>query len=180
MRVELQIIDPRLAGWGFPSWRSRLAAGLDLHACLEGPLALQPQSPAVLVSAGFSMRIRDPEWCGLILPRSGLGHHDGLILGNSIGLIDADYEGPCLLSLWNRNSPVSGRKITIQPGDRIAQLVFTRIARPEFAIVSSPSEDAHANGGGADDDRGPSGFGSTGVAAACSGAPTGRNSSPTS
>jgi dUTP pyrophosphatase len=178
MRVELKILDPRLSGWGFPSWGSRLAAGLDLHACIDAPLMLQPQVPAVLVSAGFSVRIGDPEWCGLILPRSGLGHHDGLVLGNSVGLIDADYEGPCLLSLWNRNPPVSGRKITIEPGDRVAQLMFTRIARPEFAIVSSPSENAHANSGGSGD-RDAGGFGSTGVAAACSVAPTGRNSSPT-
>lgn len=175
MRVELQILDPRLSGWGFPSWGSRQSAGLDLHACLDGPLALQPQAPAVLVSAGFAVRIGDPEWCGLILPRSGLGHHDGLVLGNSVGLIDADYEGPCLLSLWNRNPPDSGRTITVRPGDRIAQLVFTRVARPEFSVVT-PSLENTSDDGGRSGDRGAGRFGSTGVAA-CPVAPTGRNSS---
>ena len=133
MKVELQILDPRLAGWGFPSWGSKLAAGLDLHACLDGPLIVEPQAPAVLIPAGIAFRIGDPEWCALVLPRSGLGHREGLVLGNAVGVIDADYEGPCLISAWNRNPPQSGRTITVRPGDRIAQLVFTRIARPELA-----------------------------------------------
>jgi dUTP pyrophosphatase len=179
MRVELQILDPRLPGWGFPSWGSRLAAGLDLHACLDGPLVLEPQAPAVLISAGFVVHIGDPEWCALILPRSGLGHRDGLVLGNSIGLIDADYEGPCLISAWNRNPPESGRNITVRPGDRVAQLVLMRVARPQFSVVSGPCKNANEASPGPVD-RGAGGFGSTGVAAACPGAPTGRNSSPTS
>jgi dUTP pyrophosphatase len=179
MRVEFKIFDSRLSGWGFPSWGSRLAAGLDLHACLDAPLMLEPQAPAALISAGFAVHIGDPEWCALILPRSGLGHHDGLVLGNCVGLIDADYQGPCLISVWNRNPPDSGRNITVRPGDRVAQLVFTRIARPEFAVVSSLCETASGKGG-LSGDRGAGGFGSTGVTAACPGAPTGRNSSPTS
>jgi dUTP pyrophosphatase len=93
-----------------------------------------------------------------VLPRSGLGDKEGLVLGNSVGVIDADYEGTCLISAWNRNSQQSGDAIRIHPGDRIAQLVFTRIARPEFTIVSSFS----ASGG-----RQEGGFGSTGVDAAC-------------
>ena len=156
MKVELKILDPRLAGWGFPSWGSSLAAGLDLHACLDSPLVLKPQAAAILISAGIAFRIADPEWCALVLPRSGLGHKRGLVLGNTVGVIDADYEGPCLISAWNRNP--GGDGIAIQPGDRIAQLVFTRIARPEFAIVSSFS---------ASGSRQDSGFGSTGVEAAC-------------
>jgi dUTP pyrophosphatase len=159
VKVELKILDPRLPGWGFPHWGSELAAGLDLHACLDGPLLLQPQSPAVLISAGFAFRIGDPEWCALVLPRSGLGHRRGLVLGNSVGVIDADYQGTCLVSAWNRNAERGGAVIEIRPGDRIAQLVFTRIARPEFAIVSAFSQ----TGG-----RHADGFGSTGVAAACS------------
>lgn len=166
MKVELQLLDPRLAGWGFPAWGSSLAAGLDLHACLDRPLVLEPQAPAVLTSAGIAFRIGDPEWCALILPRSGLGHREGLVLGNSLGLIDADYTGPCLISAWNRNPPQSGAAITVRPGDRIAQLVFTRIARPEFAIV--PALPAAGNRvRGPRPERGEAGFGSTGVEAAC-------------
>jgi len=165
VQVELKILDPRLPGWGFPSYGSSLAAGLDLHACLDAPLSVEPQAPAVLISSGIAFRIGDPEWCGLILPRSGLGHRQGLVLGNSVGLIDADYEGPCLVSVWNRNPP-GASAITIQPGDRIAQLVLTRVARPEFAFVTEFSESG---------DRQAGGFGSTGVASACPGAPPRRN-----
>ena len=159
MKIELKILDPRLPGWGFPSWGSELAAGLDLHACLEGPLILRPQQPAILIPAGIAFRIGEPEWCGLILPRSGLAHKRGLMLGNAVGVIDADYEGVCQISAWNRNAVVGGEAIEIRPGDRIAQLVFTRIARPEFAIVSAFSTAGTRQGGG---------FGSTGVEAACS------------
>lgn len=165
MRVELRILDPRLPGWGFPGWGSSLAAGLDLHACLDRPLVLAPQRPAVLISAGFALRIGEPDWCALVLPRSGLGHHEGLVLGNTVGVVDADYEGPCLISAWNRNPEGAG--IAIRPGDRIAQLVFTRIARPQFAIVAAFSASGQRQGGG---------FGSTGIGAACPGRPAGRNS----
>jgi dUTP pyrophosphatase len=170
MKIELQILDPRLPGWGFPSWGSRLAAGLDLHACLDGPLVLEPQGPPELISAGIAFRIGDPEWCALILPRSGLGHREGLVLGNTLGLIDADYEGPCLISAWNRNPPQSRRAVTVRPGERIAQLIFTRVARPELVIVSPLSETASPT-----QTRGAGGFGSTGIEAACRVAPTGRN-----
>lgn len=154
MKIELKILDPRLPGWGFPSWGSDMAAGLDLHACLDAPLVLEPQAPAVLISAGIAFRIGDPEWCALVVPRSGLGHKRGLVLGNTIGVIDADYEGPCLISAWNRHSGPNGEAIEILPGDRIAQLIVTRIARPELTIVSSFSEQGRRQG---------SGFGSTGV-----------------
>ncbi len=160
MKIELKILDARLPGWGFPGWGSELAAGLDLHACLDDPLILKPQSPAVLISAGFGFRIGDPEWCALVLPRSGLGHKRGLVLGNTVGVIDADYEGTCLISAWNRNPEQGGETIEISPGDRIAQLVFTRIARPEFAVVSAFSGTGMRQAGR---------FGSTGVEAACPG-----------
>ena len=122
LTVELKILDPRLPGWGFPHHGSELAAGLDLHACIDTPLLLRPQMPAMLISAGIAFRIGDPEWCALVLPRSGLGHREGLVLGNAVGLIDADYEGPCLVSAWNRNpvrsdDPAEG--ILIEPGDLI-------------------------------------------------------------
>ena len=157
LTVELKILDPRLSGWGFPHYGSALAAGLDLHACIESPLLLRPQAPAVLISAGIAFRIGDPEWCALVLPRSGRGHREGLVLGNAVGLIDPDYEGTCFISAWNQNpartdDPAEG--ILINPGDRIAQLVFTRIARPRFAVVAEFS----GSGG-----RQAGGFGSTGV-----------------
>ena len=142
-----------------------MAAGLDLHACIEHPLLLEPQMPALLISAGIAFRIGDPEWCALVLPRSGLGHNEGLVLGNTVGAIDADYEGPCLISAWNRNP--GGEAIPVRPGDRIAQLVFTRIARPQFAIVSAFSAGGRRQEGG---------FGSTGVEAACPDRPPARNS----
>ena len=166
LHVELKILDPRLPGWGFPHYGSELAAGLDLHACLDAPLLLRPQAPAVLISAGFAVRIGDPEWCALVLPRSGLGHREGLVLGNAVGLIDADYEGPCLISAWNRNPAVShtlDEGILIRPGDRIAQLVFTRTARPQFNIVSEFTAGRSAPAEG----RQQGGFGSSGIAPAC-------------
>jgi dUTP pyrophosphatase len=175
VKIELQILDPRLSEWGFPSRGSSLAAGLDLHACLDIPLVLAPQAAPALISAGIAFRIGDPEWCAVILPRSGLGHGEGLVLGNTLGLIDADYEGPCLISAWNRNPPQSGREITVHPGDRIAQLVFIRITQPEFAIVSTPSSNSTAKNRQSRE-RGVGGFGSTGVEAACPMAPTGRHS----
>jgi dUTP pyrophosphatase len=167
VKVELKILDPRLPGWGFPCWGSSLAAGLDLHACVDDPLLLKPQMPAVLISAGFACRIGNPEWCALVLPRSGLGHCEGLVLGNTVGVIDADYEGPCLISAWNRNPAGTGADIRIRPGDRIAQLMFTRIARPEFAVVPAFSESGVRQNGG---------FGSTGIAADCSRPSAARNS----
>jgi dUTP diphosphatase len=167
LAIELKILDPRLAGWGFPHYGSELAAGLDLCACLDAPTVLEPQAPAVLIPSGIALRIADPEWCGLVLPRSGLGHRAGLVLGNAVGLIDADYQGPLLISAWNRNPPGSGAAITVAPGDRIAQLVFTRVTRPDISVVSEFSEKSARN---------LRGFGSTGIASACPGAPPRRNS----
>jgi len=170
LSVELRILDPRLPGWGFPHYGSDLAAGLDLHACIDEPLLLRPQAPAVLISAGIAFRIGDPQWCALVLPRSGLGHNEGLVLGNAVGLIDADYEGTCFISAWNRNPARPGEQaggIVIRPGDRIAQLVFTRIARPAITIVSGFAERGSRQAGG---------FGSTGIASACPN-PAGRRNS---
>ncbi len=154
--VELRILDERIREWGFPYYGSELAAGIDLFACLDGPLELRPQTEPALISSGISLRIGNPNWCGLIIPRSGLGHRDGLVLGNSIGVIDADYEGPCMISAWNRNpvNQTNAHTIVIKPGDRIAQLLFVQVVRPTFKIVrqfKSPSN------------RGAKGWGSTGI-----------------
>lgn len=149
--VGLRLLDPRLPGWGFPRWGSAAAAGLDLHACLDGPLVLPPRSAPALIPAGFCVLIRNPDWCGLIFPRSGRGHRDGLVLGNGTGVIDADYEGPLMVSAWNRDD---ANPVRIEPGDRIAQLVFTRVTRPVLTVL----EDESASRSG----RGAGGFGSSG------------------
>jgi dUTP pyrophosphatase len=146
-----------LREWGFPRWGSAAAAGLDLHACLDEPVTLAPQAPAILIPAGFSVLIRDPDWCGLVFPRSGLGHREGLVLGNGTGVIDADYEGPLMISAWNRNADPAAT-IVIRPGERIAQLVFTRVTRPAFTIVDASDLDEPGPQSG----RGQGGFGSTG------------------
>ncbi|MER2195348.1 dUTP diphosphatase [Methylobacterium brachiatum] len=149
--VGLRLLDPRLLGWGFPRWGSAAAAGLDLHACLDAPLVLPPRSAPALIPAGFCVLIRNPDWCGLIFPRSGRGHRDGLVLGNGTGVIDADYEGPLMVSAWNRDD---ANPVRIEPGDRIAQLVFTRVTRPVLTVL----EDESDSGSG----RGAGGFGSSG------------------
>ena len=160
MNVEIRILDQRLHGWGFPKWGSQWAAGLDLYACIDEPLRVLPQAPPLFVSTGMAFRIGDPDWCGLIFPRSGLAHRHGLVLGNTIGVVDADFDGPCMISVWNRNNPVnvdepvrSTSIVTINPGDRIAQLVFTRVVRPSLAIVEQFSRRSP---------RGSSCYGSTG------------------
>jgi dUTP pyrophosphatase len=150
--VELRVLDERLRTWGLPRYQSADAAAVDLHACVDEVLALAPQSPAVLVSAGIAVHIGDPQLAAMILPRSGLGHKAGLVLGNLVGLIDADYLGPISISVWNRNPPGT-EPIRIAPGDRIAQLVFVPIVRPAFRVVDEFSRTT---------ERGAGGFGSTG------------------
>lgn len=151
--VEVRILDPRLKAWGGLRPQSPMAAGIDLFACLDAPLRLAPGDPPALISAGFALHLADPGLAALILPRSGRGHREGLVLGNLVGLIDPDYTGPILVSAWNRNPP-GGPVITIVPGDRFAQIIFVPILRPRLAEVktfSAPSA------------RGAGGFGSTGA-----------------
>ncbi len=147
--VELKILDPRMGrDIPLPSYATEGSAGMDLRAAIDAPLTLAP-GQSELVPSGLAIHIGDPGWCAVILPRSGLGHKHGLVLGNLVGLIDADYQGPLMISCWNR-----GREsFTMQPGDRIAQLVFMPVAQARLNVVESfdPSE------------RGNGGFGSTGV-----------------
>lgn len=156
MEIEVKILDQRVVEWGFPKYGSKLAAGLDLYACVNEPVVLRPYQPAVLVSSGIAIKIRSSVWCGFVIPRSGLGHAEGLVLGNSVGLIDPDYSGPCYISAWNRNVPDpmhQGKdEITINPGDRIAQLVLVRTERPRWRLVDALSPTA----------RGERGFGASG------------------
>lgn len=154
--IQIKILDQRLFEWGFPAYGSAGAAGLDLYACLDEKLILKPHQPAVLVSSGIAIDISSPEWCGLVLPRSGAAHLQGLVLGNTAGVIDSDYRGPCYLSVWNRNPVDEARpeagEITVAPGDRIAQLLLVKISRPNWKVVDELSSTP----------RDKNGFGSSG------------------
>jgi dUTP pyrophosphatase len=147
--VELKILDPRLGtDIPLPAYATEGSAAMDLRAAPEGPLTLAPGESA-LVPTGLAIHIGDSGWCAQILPRSGLGHKHGLVLGNLVGLIDADYQGPLMISCWNRGT----QSFTMNPGDRIAQLIFVPVARARLCTVDAFDPSA----------RGQGGFGSTGV-----------------
>ena len=152
MKVELVVLDHRLHLWGLPTYQSAMAAAIDLHACLDEPLEIVPGTAPVLVPAGFAIHMADPNLAALILPRSGMGHRKGLVLGNLVGLVDPDYTGPIMVSAWNRNA-AGTEPILLQPGERFAQLLFVPVARPVLQVVDSFSGRS---------DRGGGGFGSTG------------------
>ncbi len=152
MTVELVVLDHRLHLWGLPTYQSAMAAAIDLHACLDHPLVIAPGTVPALVPAGFAIHMADPNLAALVLPRSGLGHRKGLVLGNLVGLIDPDYTGPIMVSAWNRNAPGT-EPVTLQPGERFAQLLFVPVARPVLHVVDSFSGRSGRGGGG---------FGSTG------------------
>ncbi|MBI3374710.1 MAG: dUTP diphosphatase [Betaproteobacteria bacterium] len=145
-RLEVRILDARLRG-NLPRYGTAGAAGLDLRACLDGPLVLQP-GDSQLVPSGIAIHVGDPGYAALVLPRSGLGAKHGIVLGNLVGLIDSDYQGPVLVSVWNRGKAA----FTIEPMDRIAQLVVVPVAQVEWHVV----EEFAAS------ERGAGGFGSTG------------------
>jgi dUTP pyrophosphatase len=147
--VELKILDPRLGdSIALPEAATAASAGMDLRAAITAPLTLAPGESA-LVPSGMAIHIGNPGWCALIVPRSGLGHKHGLVMGNLVGVIDADYQGPLMISCWNRGN----QSYTIAIGDRIAQLLLVPVGRPRLNIVNefAPSE------------RGSGGFGSTGI-----------------
>lgn len=147
--LEVRLLDPRFGdSWPLPEYATAASAGMDLRAALEVEQVLHP-GDAMLVPSGLSIHIADPGLCALVLPRSGLGHRHGIVLGNGTGLIDADYQGPLLISVWNR----SREAFTIQPGDRIAQLVLVPIVRAKLKVVDTFAGSA----------RGEGGFGHTGV-----------------
>jgi len=149
---ELKVLDPRLHDWGLPAQHSDMAAGIDLRACIDAPLALQAQAPATMVPSGVAILINRPDIVAFVLPRSGLGARAGIILGQSVGTIDPDYQGPWLIPLINRNA-LGTPPVVINPGDRIAQAVFLPLLRPMLKIVEEFSVATS---------RGSGGFGSTG------------------
>jgi dUTP pyrophosphatase len=144
--IELKVLDPRMAEH-LPAYATPGSAGLDLRACLAEPLVLQP-GQAELIPTGIAIHIGDPGLAAMILPRSGLGHKHGIVLGNLVGLIDSDYQGPLMVSCWNRGSAA----FTLQPMERIAQLVIVPVVQAGFRRVDSFEASA----------RGEGGFGSTG------------------
>jgi dUTP pyrophosphatase len=146
IKVAVKALDPRVAAEA-PTYATTGSAGLDLRAAIDAPLRLAP-GEVNLVSTGLSMFIADPGYAALILPRSGLGHRHGIVLGNLVGLIDSDYQGPLMVSLWNRGT----EPFEIQPMDRIAQLMIVPVQQAQFEWVDSFEKT----------DRGEGGFGSTG------------------
>lgn len=148
--VELKIIRPEAAAY-LPAYATEGSAGLDLHACIEAPLTLAPQQTE-LIPTGLAVHLRDAGLAAMLLPRSGLGHKHGIVLGNLVGLIDSDYQGELMVSLWNR----SLQPFTVQPFDRIAQMIIVPVVQAQFRQV----EQFDAS------ERGSGGFGSTGVSGA--------------
>lgn len=146
--IDLRILDPRIADQ-LPAYATAGSAGLDLRACIAAPLRLRPGC-AELVPTGIAIHIADPQLAAMIVPRSGLGHRHGVVLGNLVGLIDSDYQGPLMVSCWNRGQD----DYTVQPLERIAQLVVVPVAQARFRVVTSFGEST----------RGAAGFGSTGKA----------------
>jgi dUTP pyrophosphatase len=145
-RIDVKILDPRMADQ-MPAYATPGSAGLDLRACLDAPVVLEP-GQSQLIPTGLSIHIGDPGLAAMILPRSGLGHKHGIVLGNLVGLIDSDYQGPLMVSCWNRGSTA----FTVQPMERIAQLVIVPVVQASFQVVTEFGAS----------ERGEGGFGSTG------------------
>jgi dUTP pyrophosphatase len=146
--IELKVLDERMASQ-LPAYATSGSAGLDLRACLDAPLTLQP-GQAELIPTGLAIHIGDPTLAAMLLPRSGLGHKHGIVLGNLVGLIDSDYQGPLMVSCWNRGAAA----YVVQPMERIAQMVIVPVVQAQFRRVESFD----------DSSRGVGGFGSTGRA----------------
>jgi dUTP pyrophosphatase len=144
--IDIKVLDPRMAEQ-IPTYATSGSAGLDLRACLDAPLVLLP-GQTQLIPTGLAIHIADPNLAAVILPRSGLGHKHGIVLGNLVGLIDSDYQGPLMLSCWNRGKS----EFTVQPMERIAQLVIVPVVQAAFRRVDEFDQSR----------RGAGGFGSTG------------------
>ena len=143
MHVELKILDPRLGdAIPLPHYATPGSAGLDLRACLDAALTVQP-SATHLIPTGMALHIADPAYAAMILPRSGLGHKHGIVLGNLVGLIDSDYQGELLVSCWNRGT----QPFTIDVGERIAQLIIVPVVQAQFEIVEEFAASQRGSGG---------------------------------
>jgi dUTP pyrophosphatase len=149
MRIDVKILDPRLTDQ-MPEYATPGSAGLDLRACIDAPLVLAPNAWQ-LVSTGLAIHLADPAYAAMILPRSGLGHKHGIVLGNLVGLIDSDYQGPLMVSAWNRSSTA----YTLAPMERLAQLVIVPVVQARFRVVEDFGQTT---------ERGAGGYGSTGTA----------------
>ncbi|GAA6143625.1 dUTP diphosphatase [Hydrogenophaga sp. 5NK40-0174] len=147
MQIEVKVLDPRMADQ-LPAYATPGSAGLDLRACLDAPLTLAPNAWQ-LVPTGLAVHLADPGYAAMLLPRSGLGHKHGIVLGNLVGLIDSDYQGQLMVSAWNRSDVA----FTIEPMERIAQMVIVPVVQAQFKLV-----DAFAS----ESERGEGGYGSTG------------------
>ena len=145
--IDVRVLDERVTGH-LPAYATAGSAGLDLRACIDAPLVLEP-GQAALIPTGLAIHIGDPALAAMLLPRSGLGHRHGIVLGNLVGLIDSDYQGPLMVSCWNRGVAV----YTVQPLERIAQMVIVPVVQARFRRVESFEESV----------RGAGGFGSTGA-----------------
>lgn len=146
--VDVKILDPRLQG-NLPSYATPGSAGLDLRACIDEPVDIKP-GQTILVPTGLSIHIADPGYAAMILPRSGMGHKNGIVLGNLVGLIDSDYQGPLMVSTWNRGQAT----FRLEPMERLAQLVIVPVVQAQFRVVEEFEQTS---------DRGSGGFGSTGT-----------------
>ena len=146
--IDLKLLDPRMAAH-LPAYATPGSAGLDLRACIDAACVLEP-GQTKLIATGLSIHIGDPGLAAMILPRSGLGHKHGIVLGNLVGLIDSDYQGPLMVSCWNRGHAV----FTIEPMERLAQLVIVPVVQAQFRVVEEFGASV----------RGAGGFGSTGRA----------------
>lgn len=144
--IDIKILDPRMKDQ-LPAYATAGSAGLDLRACIDAPLTLEP-GQTVLIPTGLAIHLDDPGYAAMILPRSGMGHKNGIVLGNLVGLIDSDYQGQLMVSTWNRSQAA----FTLQPMDRLAQLVVVPVLQVGFTVVQEFESSA----------RGAGGFGSTG------------------
>ncbi len=147
-KLQVKILDDRIGGeFPLPAYATEGSAGLDLRACLDEAVTLEP-GQTELIPTGLAIHIEDPNLCAMILPRSGLGHKHGIVLGNLVGLIDSDYQGQLFVSCWNRGNTT----FSVEPGERIAQMVLVPVVQADFEVVDEFT----------DSDRGAGGFGSSG------------------
>jgi dUTP pyrophosphatase len=143
MKLQVKILDPRIGTlWPIPQHATAGSAGVDLRACIDEAIELEA-GQTILVKTGIAVYIADPHFAGLILPRSGLGHKHGIVLGNLVGLIDSDYQGELMVSVWNRGQS----SFTLQPGERMAQYVLVPVVQTQFEVVSEFEESERGDGG---------------------------------